>query len=77
MRDAPAFRQEAVADKPIVPVVRVAYLYFVFSFAQGGRYIHLPWSAPRNATIHAVDKNMRETGRNIAEGEGDSVRVRE
>ena len=49
--------EEAIADKPVMPVVRVSYLKFVRTFAQGRRNINFPWRAPGSAAINAIRKN--------------------
>ena len=72
LRHAVGFRQEAVADKPVVPVVRIANLDFVFAFANNARRNgRFPRRAPRNAAIDAVDEDMGETARQRADGEGE------
>ena len=62
-RDALSRLQKTIADKTVVPVVRIAYLNFVLAFAHGGRHIHLPWSAPHDAAVNAIDEHMRNAAR--------------
>ena len=68
--------KEAIANKTVEPVVGVANLYFVLALANGGRGNgHLPRRTPCDTAVNAVDEDMRESGRNIAEGEGESLGV--
>ena len=69
MRHSLTFRKKAVADKPVIPVVRIAYLDFVIAIAYGGRNIDHPRWAPYNAAVNGVHEDMRKTGRNTPEGE--------
>ena len=60
-RDALFRLQETIADKTVVPVVRIAYLNFVLAFAHGGGNVNLPRSAPHDAAVNTIDKDVCKT----------------
>ena len=53
--------QETVADKAVVPVVGVADFKLVITFAHGGGNVDLPRSAPHNAAVNTIDKDVCKT----------------
>ena len=70
-RDALFRLQETIADKTVVSVVRIAYLNFVLAFAHGGGNVNLPRSAPHDAAVTTIDKDVCKTRRKRAKRECD------
>ena len=62
-RDALFRLQKTIADKTVVPVVRIAYLNFVLAFTDGGGNIDLPRRAPHDAAVSAIHIDMRNAAR--------------
>ena len=70
-RDALLWLKETVADKPVVPVVRISDFKLVLAFAHSARDIGFPRRAPDYAAVYAIDEDVGKARGKLAEGEGE------
>ena len=73
-RDTILGLQETVTDKPVVPVVGVVDFNDILSVTHGRGHIGLPRRTPNCSAVLAVQKYVRDSARQMAEGKSGGVR---